>query len=134
MKTLTVSVVTPDGPVLENAYEMVSAKAENGELGILPGHIPLVAPLTISAVRLKGEGNTDHIAVSGGFLEVRPDKVTILAQSAEMPDEIDVERARKAKERAERRLQSQKDDVDFKRAESALRRAINRINVAGANK
>jgi F-type H+-transporting ATPase subunit epsilon len=130
MKTLTVSVVTPDGPVLEDTYEMVSCKAESGELGILPGHIPLVAPLTISAVRLKREGHSDHIAVSGGFLEVRPDKVTILAQSAERPGDIDVERARRAKERAERRLQAKQDDIDHKRAELALRRAMNRLKVA----
>ncbi|MRH43957.1 F0F1 ATP synthase subunit epsilon [Aquibacillus halophilus] len=130
MKTLTVSVVTPDGPILEDTFEMVSCKAENGELGILPGHIPLVAPLTISAVRLKGNNETQKIAVSGGFLEVRPDKVTILAQSAEKPSDINVERARKAKERAERRLKAKQDDIDFRRAEYSLRRAINRLNVA----
>ncbi|MDL4839142.1 F0F1 ATP synthase subunit epsilon [Aquibacillus rhizosphaerae] len=129
MKTLTVSVVTPDGPILENSFNMVSCKAESGELGILPGHIPLVAPLSISAVRLKGEDGTVKIAVNGGFLEVRPDKVTILAQSAEAPSEIDVERARKAKERAERRLKTKQDDIDFRRAELALRRAINRLDV-----
>ncbi|WP_181346779.1 F0F1 ATP synthase subunit epsilon [Thalassobacillus sp. CUG 92003] len=129
MKTLTVSVVTPDGPALEDAFEMVSCKAESGELGVLPGHIPMVAPLSISAVRLKKEGNSDRMAVSGGFLEVRPDKVTILAQSAEKPSDIDIERARKAKERAERRLQNKQDDIDFKRAEMALQRAINRVSV-----
>ncbi|MDC3416729.1 F0F1 ATP synthase subunit epsilon [Aquibacillus salsiterrae] len=130
MKTLIVSVVTPDGPVLEDSFEMVSCKAENGELGILPGHIPLVAPLTISAVRLKGNNDTKQIAVSGGFLEVRPDKVTILAQSAEQPGDIDVERARKAKERAESRLQAKQDDIDFRRAEYALKRAMNRLDIA----
>ncbi|SHG69267.1 F0F1 ATP synthase subunit epsilon [Ornithinibacillus halophilus] len=129
MKTLTVSVVTPDGPVMEDQFTMVSCKAENGELGILPGHIPLVAPLSISSVRLKRESDEEVLAVNGGFLEVRPTKVTILAQSAEKPGEIDVERARKAKERAERRLQSKQDDVDFIRAELALKRAINRLNV-----
>ncbi len=128
MNTLTVSVVTPDGPVLEDSFEMVSCKAESGELGILPGHIPLVAPLSISAVRLKGE-NPQRIAVSGGFLEVRPDKVTILAQSAERPDDIDIKRARAAKERAERRLHAKQDEIDFRRAELALKRALNRIEV-----
>ncbi|WP_066188078.1 MULTISPECIES: F0F1 ATP synthase subunit epsilon [Gracilibacillus] len=128
MKTITVSVVTPDGPVLEEAFEMVSCKAENGELGILPGHIPLVAPLSISGVRLKGD-NPQRVAVSGGFLEVRPDKVTILAQSAERPDDIDVKRARAAKERAESRLQAKQDEIDFRRAELALKRALNRIDV-----
>lgn len=132
MKTLNVSVVTPDGPVLEGSYEMVSCRAESGELGILPGHIPLVAPLAISSVRLKKDGNTDYVAVSGGFIEVRPDKVTILAQAAEKPSDIDVDRAQRAKERAEQRLaQVKSEEIDFKRAELALRRAINRIDVAG---
>lgn len=130
MKTIKVSVVTPDGPVYEADVEMVSTKAKSGELGILPGHIPLVAPLEISAVRLKKEGKTEYIAVSGGFLEVRPDKVTVLAQAAEKAEDIDVARAKAAKERAERRLQSKDDDIDFKRAELALKRAINRLNVA----
>ncbi|MFD1362036.1 F0F1 ATP synthase subunit epsilon [Lentibacillus salinarum] len=130
MQTLTVSVVTPDGPVLEDSYEMISCKAENGELGILPGHIPMVAPLTISSVRLKDENDTTHLAVNGGFLEVRPEKVTILAQSAENPADIDVKRAEEAKQRAERRLQSKQDDTDFQRAELALKRAMNRLDIA----
>ncbi|NNV07715.1 F0F1 ATP synthase subunit epsilon [Geobacillus sp. C56-T2] len=130
MKTIHVSVVTPDGPVYEDDVEMVSVKAKSGELGILPGHIPLVAPLEISAARLKKGGKTQYIAVSGGFLEVRPDKVTILAQAAERAEDIDVLRAKAAKERAERRLQSQQDDIDFRRAELALKRALNRLNVA----
>ncbi|MEW9677018.1 F0F1 ATP synthase subunit epsilon [Lentibacillus sp. L22] len=130
MKTLTVSVVTPDGPVLEDSYEMVSCKAENGELGILAGHIPLVAPLTISAVRLKNGNNVERLAVNGGFLEVRPDRVTILAQSAERPSDIDVERAERAKTRAEQRLQSKQDEIDFQRAELALKRASNRLSIA----
>ncbi|HHY74998.1 MAG TPA: F0F1 ATP synthase subunit epsilon [Bacillus bacterium] len=132
MKTTKVSVVTPDGAVVESDVEMVSVKAISGELGILPGHIPLVAPLAISAVRLKNGNTTEQVAVSGGFVEVRPDKVTILAQAAELASEIDVDRARAAKERAERRMQQAKsDDVDFKRAEFALKRAINRLNVGG---
>lgn len=133
MKTIKVSVVTPDGPVYESDVEMVSTKAKSGELGILPGHIPLVAPLEIGAVRLKlAGGKQEQIAVSGGFLEVRPEQVTVLAQAAEKASDIDVERAQRAKERAEQRLQqAQQEHVDFKRAESALRRAVNRINVAG---
>ncbi|MFD2044432.1 F0F1 ATP synthase subunit epsilon [Ornithinibacillus salinisoli] len=130
MKTLTVSVVTPDGPVLEDSFEMVSCKAESGELGILPGHIPLVAPLSINVVRLKNGSDVQKLAINGGFLEVRPEKVTILAQSAEKPSDIDVERAQQAKERAERRLASNQDDVDFLRAELALKRAANRIDAA----
>lgn len=129
MKTLTVSVVTPDGEVLEDDYDMVSCKAENGELGILPGHIPLVAPLTINAVRLKRGDQEDLVAVNGGFLEVRPDKVTILAQSAEKAVDIDVERAERAKERAEQFLESKEPDVDELRAQLAYYRALNRLDI-----
>jgi len=131
MKTIKVSVVTPDGPVYDSDVEMVSTKAQSGELGILPGHIPMVAPLEIGAVRLKKDGKTELIAVSGGFLEVRPDQVTILAQSAEKESDIDVERALRAKERAEQRLHEQKlEHIDFRRAELAMRRAINRLAVS----
>src|SRR5690606_10168694 len=129
MKTLTVSVVTPDGQVLEDEYERVSCKAETGELGILPGHIPLVAPLAISALRLKRNNEEHLVAVSGGFIEVRPDKVTVLAPSAERAEDIDVERALAAKERAEKRLAEQKD-IDKVRAEAALQRALNRLEIA----
>ncbi|MBP2242998.1 F-type H+-transporting ATPase subunit epsilon [Cytobacillus eiseniae] len=131
MKTIKVSVVTPDGPVYESDVEMVIARTQSGELGILPGHIPMVAPLQIGAVRLNKEGKTDFVAVSGGFVEVRSEQVTILAQSAEEADEIDIERAIRAKERAEQRLHEQKrENIDFKRAELALQRAVNRITVS----
>lgn len=125
-----VSVVTPNGPVLEKEYEMVSCKAQSGELGILPGHIPMVAPLTIGPIRLKHDESEDLVAVNGGFLEVRPDKITILAESAEKPSDIDVDRAENAKDRAEKRLQANRDDVDFQRAELALKRAMNRLKVS----
>ncbi|MFJ7977749.1 F0F1 ATP synthase subunit epsilon [Peribacillus sp. JNUCC 23] len=130
MKTIKVSVVTPDGPVYDAEVEMVSAKAKSGELGIMAGHVPMVAPLDIAAVRLKKEGRTDYIAINGGFLEVRPDVVTILAQSAERAETIDLVRAQSAKERAEKRLQGNPDSIDIKRAEIALKRAVNRISIA----
>lgn len=131
MKTIKVSVVTPDGPVYESDVEMVITKAKSGELGILPGHIATVAPLEITSIRLKKDGKFEYIAVSGGILEVRPDQVTILAQAAEKAESIDIDRALLAKERAEQRLQStHREEVDFRLAELALQRAINRISVA----
>ncbi|MFD1064492.1 F0F1 ATP synthase subunit epsilon [Oceanobacillus locisalsi] len=129
MSTLEVSVVTPEGPILEDTYDMVVCKADTGEIGILPKHIPLVSPLQISIARLKKGNDTAEIAISGGFMEVQPDKVTILAQSAETADHIDVLRAREAKERAEKRLQDKSDTVDRIRAEHALKRAINRLEI-----
>lgn len=130
MKTVQVNIVTPDGPVYDSEVAMVIAKTVSGEIGVLPGHIPLVAPLEISAVKLKNsDGSQKVVAVSGGFIEVRPEKISILSPAAEVAENIDLARAQAAKKRAEERLQSKSDDVDFKRAELALKRAINRINV-----
>jgi len=94
----------------------------------------MVAPLQVGAVRLKKEGQTDIVAVSGGFLEVRPDQVSILAQAAEVSTDINVNRAKEAMKRAEERLnQAKQDGLDVKRAELSLRRATNRINVYEGN-
>ncbi|MBO2535490.1 MULTISPECIES: F0F1 ATP synthase subunit epsilon [Rummeliibacillus] len=133
MKTTVVNIVTPDGPVYDSEVSMVIVKTVTGEMGILPGHIPTVAPLVVSAVRLKKDNNTEVVSVSGGFVEIRPDKVTILTPSAELADNIDIARAKEAVKRAEQRLQSKQDDIDFKRAELALKRAMNRINVKEGN-
>ena len=130
MKTMQANVVTPDGSVFSGDVEMVSVKTPEGGLGILPGHLPLVSTLAIGPVRLKQNGNIQPVAVNGGFIEVRPDEVNILAESAELPSEIDINRARAAKERAERRLEeAKKENLDFKRAEMALKRAVNRLEV-----
>lgn len=133
MSTMKLNIVTPDGPAFEGDVEMVSVKAKSGELGVLPGHVPTVAPLEINVVRIKKQGgSTEKVAVNGGFIEIRKDQVNILAPSAEPAEDIDVERARASKERAEKRLQQGKqDDVDHKRAEFALKRAINRLDAAG---
>jgi F-type H+-transporting ATPase subunit epsilon len=133
MKTLTVNIVTPDGPVYDSEVDMIIAKTASGEIGILPGHIPMVAPLVIGAVKLKKDGKSEYVAVNGGFVEVRPEKVTILAQSAEVASDIDVTRAKEAVKRAEERLQHKQDSTDFNRAELALKRAMNRINVYEGN-
>lgn len=131
MPTIKVHIVTPDGTVFEGDRDMVSVRAQSGELGILPGHIPLVAPLSIDAVRLKKGTETELVAVSGGFIEVRPDKVTILAEAAELPSDIDVDRATAAMKRAEERLaRAQQENIDKKRAQLALQRALNRLKVA----
>ncbi|GEL08986.1 F0F1 ATP synthase subunit epsilon [Salisediminibacterium halotolerans] len=131
MNTIEANVVTPDGSVFNGQVEMVSVKTPEGGLGILPGHLPLVSLLTIGPVRLKSAGNIQPVAVSGGFVEVRKDEVNVLAESAELPSDIDITRARAAKERAERRLaEAKKENLDFARAELALKRAVNRLEVA----
>lgn len=134
MKTIKVNIVTPDGPVYDSEVNMIIANTATGEIGVLPGHIPMVAPLQVGAIQLKKDGQTEIVAVSGGFLEIRPDQVAILAQSAELSSTIDVNRAKEAVKRAEERLSlSKKDDVDFNRAELSLKRAMNRINVYEGN-
>ncbi|WP_025025754.1 F0F1 ATP synthase subunit epsilon [Caldalkalibacillus mannanilyticus] len=131
MNTVQVDIVTPERKVFEGQATMVIARGVEGELGILPGHTPLVTPLKVGVLQLK-EGTTEKlIAISGGFLEVRPDKVTVLAETAELPEEIDVDRAENARRRAEQRLANlNKSDRDFDHTEIALARAINRIRVA----
>ncbi|MBC1922616.1 F0F1 ATP synthase subunit epsilon [Listeria grayi] len=128
MSSLNVSIVTPDGPVYEGNANMVIARTKAGELGILHGHVPLVAPLNIDIVRIKLEDSEEWVAVNGGFMEVNGEEVNILADTAEREQDIDINRAKKAKERAEQELQLAKDQkVDELMAELALRRAINRI-------
>nr|WP_275984074.1 F0F1 ATP synthase subunit epsilon [Paenibacillus hamazuiensis] len=123
-------IVTPERKVYAEDANMIIVKGAEGELGILPNHIPLVTPLKVAPLTVKKSGSPDaYIAVHGGFMEVRKDKVVILAESAELPEQIDVDRARSAKERAEQRLAAKRDEIDFRRAELALQRAMNRIDV-----
>jgi F-type H+-transporting ATPase subunit epsilon len=134
LNSMLLEIVTPERKVYEKEVNMVSVKGVEGELGILPNHIPLVTPLKVAPITIKQGGNIETIAVNGGFLEVRKDKVVILAESAELPEEIDVERAKAARERAETRLQAKQQDIDFRRAEFALQKALNRINVVERKK
>jgi len=131
VSTLLLEVVTPERIVYSEQADMVVVKGAEGELGILPNHIPLVTPLKIAPVRVKSGSKEQLIAVHGGFMEVRKDKVVILAESAELPEEIDVDRARSAKERAERRLAQRAENIDYARAQIALQKAINRLKVSG---
>jgi len=129
MSTLLLEIVTPEKKVYSKEASMVIAKGSEGELGILPNHIPFVTTLRIAPIRVKIGNDEEVIAVNGGIMEVRKDKIVILAESAELPGDIDVERAKASKERAERRLQAKLEDIDFRRAEMALQRAINRLDV-----
>lgn len=130
MSKMTVEVVTPERVVYSGQAEMVIARGVQGDLGILPNHMPLVSPLKTAPVRIKTEGEKEvKMAVSGGFMEVRGDKVTILAETAELPGDIDVERAKAAKDRAEKRLAEKYAELDVQRAERALQRAMARLDV-----
>ena len=129
MSTFLVEIVTPERKVYAKEATLVTLTGVEGQLGIMPNHIPLVTPLKIAPVVIKRDGGIDEIAVNGGFVEVRKDKVVILAESAEISEDINIERAEAAKQRAEQRLAlSKSDEIDFRRAELALQRAMNRLH------
>jgi F-type H+-transporting ATPase subunit epsilon len=128
--TFQLEIVTPAKLVVKEAAEEAQIPALTGYLGILPGHAPLITELGVGAITYQASGTTHTLSVAWGFAEVLPDKVTILAEAAEHPQEIDVERAQKARDRAEERLKSNDPQVDYTRAEDALRRAETRLNVA----
>lgn len=130
MSTIKLEIVTPERKVLEQDVDIVIAKGSDGELGILPQHIAMVTPLRIAPLRFKQGNKEQTVAVQGGFLEIRGEKVVVLAESAELPENIDVDRAEKARQRAEALLAQKAADTDIVRAEQALKRALNRIEVA----
>jgi len=131
-KQLLLEVVTPDRLVLSAAADVVVCPGVEGQFGVLYGHIPFLSALEIGEMYYRAGGKTEYLAVSGGFAEVTGAKVTIVAEAAELGREIDVERVKRAKERAEKRLAAGKTaDIDWTRAEAALRRSMVRAKVAG---
>ncbi len=138
MATIKLDIVSPDkGEVFSKDIDMLIVRSTAGELGILPRHANLLTELLPHAMRIKMEGGENLIAMGGGFMEVTPEKITVLADSAELPENIDVERAQRAKKRAEERIeqykQSTKDSlIDIDRANRALARAKARLLVKNA--
>lgn len=116
--------------MVDTAAEEVQIPSKNGYLGILPGHAPLITELSVGEITYRENSTEQRLAVAWGFAEILPNKVTILAETAERPSDIDVERAHKAKERAEQRLTSGDASVDVNRALDALQRAQARLDVA----
>ena len=119
--------------MIDTPAEEVQIPGKNGYLGILPGHAPLITELAVGAIKFHAAGEEQRLAVAWGFAEVLPEKVTVLAETAERPSEIDVDRARKAKERAEQRLTSGDTAVDVDRALNAIHKAETRLKVAQKN-
>ena len=132
MARIRCEVVTAERTVFQDDVDMVVAPGIQGQLGILPHHAPLMTSLTYGELIIHREGQEDEfIAIGGGFLEVGPEHVTILADSAERAGEIDEARAEEARLRAEELMaQKQREDADFVRAEAALRRSMLRLKVA----
>jgi F-type H+-transporting ATPase subunit epsilon len=131
---IKVDIVTAERLVYSDQVDMVIAPGTEGELGILPHHTPLMTMLKPGELRFKKGSEEISLAVTGGFLEVRPDHVIVLADAAERADEIDAARAEAARKRAQERLERPGSEVDRSRAEAALRRAIARLDVVEKRK
>jgi F-type H+-transporting ATPase subunit epsilon len=129
-ETFQLEIVTPEKMVVKDTAEEMQIPGKNGYLGILPGHAPLISELAVGEISYRSGSETHYLCVAWGFAEVLPDKVTILAETAERGEEVDCERAQKAKERAEKRLTSADPEVDVERAQNALARANSRLEAA----
>ena len=128
--TFQFEIVTPDRQVVKDVAEEMEIPGRDGYLGILPGHAPLITELGVGEITYRNANVTHRFAVAWGFAEVLPDKVTILAETAERPAEIDVARAQKAKAQAQQILKTPDGSTDYPRTLDALARAENRISVA----
>lgn len=123
-------IMTPTKLFFDEEIEMAVVRTIEGDMGILRNHIPLVTPLSVGIIKLRSDGTTREAAIAGGFVYVERTKTVIMTEAAEWPEEIDVGRAQKAKERAEYRLKNCGGEIDTVRAEIALSKALNRILAA----
>lgn len=128
---LRLEIVTPERQAFEGDVDSVVCPGIEGELGVLPHHAPLLTTLGIGELRIRRGGEEEYFAIAGGFLQVRPDKVVVMAETADMASEIDVQRAEEARREAERALQEGfHEPADLARARAALQQALLRIQVA----
>lgn len=128
--SLNLEIVTPDRPLIKEQVDEVEIPATNGYLGVLPGHTPLLAMLEIGQLWYRKGQEKFYLSIAFGFVEVLPDRVTILAQIAERPADIDVQRAEAARRRAQERLARPTMEMDFERARIALMKSLIRLQVA----
>ncbi|HEY92715.1 MAG TPA: F0F1 ATP synthase subunit epsilon [Dehalococcoidia bacterium] len=130
MSSIKLDIVTAEGVVFAEEVDILVAPGIEGQLGILPHHAPLMTTLEVGELRVRKGGEEFFIVISGGFLEVRPDRVIVLADAAERSEEIDIARAEEAKRRAQEQLSHHPPAVDAARVEAALRRSLARLKVA----
>lgn len=127
---ILLEIVTPERKVLSEMVDIVVAPGEEGEFGVLPNHIPFLSKLKVGELRFRIGTGIRYVAIMGGYAEVLPDHVTVLATAAEEATEIDIIRAKAARERAERRLAEARDRFEFAVAQAALQRAMARLRIA----
>ena len=131
LEKLDLEIVTPERLVLSETVDELVLPGSEGYLGVLPGHAPLLTALVPGAISYRAGGRKRLLAVSGGFVEILRGRVTVLAETCERAEEIDVERAQRAKKRAEAILKGQASESEFRRAEVKLKKALTRIQVHG---
>lgn len=129
-KTFYLEIVTPDRSFFSGDVEMLIVKTPDGEMGILSGHIPMVVVAAIGPIKIKKEGEWLEASISEGFMEIKQEKAIVLADTAEWPNEIDINRAKAAEKRARERLKRQLSQIEYKRSQEALQRALTRLKVA----
>ncbi|MBI4888099.1 MAG: F0F1 ATP synthase subunit epsilon [Acidobacteria bacterium] len=127
---IALEIVTPDRALVREEVDELQLPGADGYLGVLPGHTPLLATLKVGELWYRTGPETHHLAVAGGFVEVLPDRVTVLAQIAERAQDIDVARAEAARRRAEERLARPAQELDFERARVAMMKSLIRLQVA----
>jgi F-type H+-transporting ATPase subunit epsilon len=130
VSSIRLDIVTAERLVYSEDVDLVVAPGVEGQLGILPQHAPLMTALEGGEMIVRRGVEEFSLAISGGFLEIRPDRIIVLADSAERDDEIDLARAEEAQRRAKQRMESPTPDIDAARAEAALRRSLVRLKVA----
>lgn len=131
-EVLELQVVRPDRLIVREEVHEIQVPAKNGYLGVLPGHAPLLSELQMGELSYRKGTLWSYLTIFGGFVEVLPDRVIVLAEIAERQEEVNLERAREARQRAEERLKRMGDpEIDFARAQVALQRALIRLQVAG---
>lgn len=129
MPTLKLDVVSAERVVYSDDVDIVIAPGIEGQLGILPHHTPLMTTLQVGELLVRKGGQEFSLVITGGFIEVRPDRVIVLADAAERAEEIDIARAEEAKRRAEEQLKRRTPEVDVAQAEAALRRSLTRLKI-----
>ena len=127
---LHLEIVAPDRIFLDETVDSVVVRTASGDVGLMNDHIPMVAPVTVGRIRIIQDGKAREAACADGVVKIRGDHALVITEAVEWIEEIDIERARKARERAEQRLKAKTDEVDLDRAKAALTKALNRIRQA----
>lgn len=134
MPKIKCEIITPEGKILDDELNVFRLKGVEGYFNVMNDHTPMITGLDVGVMTYTKDEKSNEIALGEGFIDVQPEKAVVLVDTAEFPNEIDIKRAKEAKQRAENRLKSQNNDVDIFRAQAALKRALTRLDIAQRNK